>query len=91
MSTNFRSPTIDKLINNEPSKVGMYDHRARNPPEPTYPQMRLLFTGEKAPRNTSSVLFAASEMRTSAAFLIGGKKKNWLIEPYYVIFCLTLM
>jgi len=27
----------------------------------------------------------------SAAFLIGSEKKNWLIEPYHVIFGLTLM
>jgi hypothetical protein len=26
-----------------------------------------------------------------AAFLIGGEKKNWLIEPYHVIFGLTFM
>jgi hypothetical protein len=27
----------------------------------------------------------------SAAFLIDGEKKKWLIEPYHVIFGLTLM
>jgi hypothetical protein len=32
-----------------------------------------------------------SRQGASTAFLIGNEKKNWLIEPYYFIFCLTFM
>jgi len=42
--------------------------------------------------NVKTVMHKLAQVwRVSVAFLIGGKKKNWLLEPYYVVFGLTFI